>query len=703
MARDFDKYNIHLNLSLNKNFIIFIFLLLLCKITKIECGSCSKDSKIKREGDSCFNDIIYIYGRAGQFSLRKDGVLLIEFSSGEQRIFYGLKPNGRGVFKNENTYYIVNSITKAYKSDNTPVDGRYESKNCLVSLADDISQEKQYIFSVSSFVCLAELHYFDEEFNNSHKTWTTTNFFDLEERKYIFSYQFALIEAASNIYYAAYVQYEGTYTDSQGKNHDYSISYTLSKFKFISATERTLIKTLEFNDNFDNRIVSAFMFEHYTHLAVIFLKDIPFKYILRLHDLNNFNIDLELEIYGLDASDKDIASKGEGIYFKGIYLRYEYFAIVFFTSNKDNKIKLRIYKLNKDNNNNYSLERRNKNDFGYTLDSDIRLHEFYKLDEESFLLVTSVSQNYLFFIFIDTYDWYNYINVRTYKFAMEGYRLREELSIDFYNDFLMFTASVSKDGEDYLNSFLIFFSYPNGTDFYMNISPYVENSEYYQNKNLISYLLSTRTIDNNIFDYSPIEEVKLVSIPNEIIFYREGSNTHLTNGERIGSNNVLKQDKDIIKYDRNYTLDYQFMALGKENYSSLYNSAYDKENWIKNPDCTNCNSYNESIRYIQKTYFGRTNRLTFRLCHDYCETCKELGIYNNKQKCISCLPQYKYDYYSYFNIFNQNCVPEGYFLDSNNNLVECTPENSKFYYNKTDNNKRICFDKEKECPDTYSY
>ena len=86
MARDFDKYNIHLNLSLNKNFIIFIFLLLLCQITKLECGSCSKDSKIKREGDSCFNDIIYIYGRAGQFSLRKDGVLLIEFSSGEQRI-----------------------------------------------------------------------------------------------------------------------------------------------------------------------------------------------------------------------------------------------------------------------------------------------------------------------------------------------------------------------------------------------------------------------------------------------------------------------------------------------------------------------------------------------------------------------------------------------------------------------------------------
>ena len=48
---------------------------------------------------------------------------------------------------------------------------------------------------------------------------------------------------------------------------------------------------------------------------------------------------------------------------------------------------------------------------------------------------------------------------------------------------------VSKDGENYLNSFLIFFSYPNGTDFYMNISPYVKNSEFYvTNNNLISYL-----------------------------------------------------------------------------------------------------------------------------------------------------------------------------------------------------------------------
>ena len=92
----------------------------------------------------------------------------------------------------------------------------------------------------------------------------------------------------------------------------------------------------------------------------------------------------------------------------------------------------------------------------------------------------------------------------------------------------MFTATVSKNGEKSLSSYLMFFSYPNGTDFYMNISPYVKNSEYYDsqnNPNLISYLLSTRKIENNIFDYTPIDEVKLVLIPPEIIFYRDGNNT----------------------------------------------------------------------------------------------------------------------------------------------------------------------------------
>ena len=91
-----------------------------------------------------------------------------------------------------------------------------------------------------------------------------------------------------------------------------------------------------------------------------------------------------------------------------------------------------------------------------------------------------------------------------------------------------------------------------------------------------------------------------------------------------------------------------------------------------------------------------------KLCHKYCGTCNEFGKTNNKQNCLSCLEPYTYDYFRYFNKFKSNCVPEGYYNDEESgNLVECESVSKyKFYFNETDNNKRICFKYEYKCPDT---
>ena len=45
------------------------------------------------------------------------------------------------------------------------------------------------------------------------------------------------------------------------------------------------------------------------------------------------------------------------------------------------------------------------------------------------------------------------------------------------------------------------------------------------------------------------------------LFFIEKGVISLTNCEKISENHKLKQNKDIIKYNKNYTLDYQFMAL----------------------------------------------------------------------------------------------------------------------------------------------
>ena len=155
------------------NYILFI--IVLSFFIQTVCNTCSSGSKIE-EGSSCFNEIIIIGDgyRAGQFTTRSDGVLFIEYSSGSSRLFYSLQPNGRGTFENDNSIYILSDIKKAYRKDkdnndnNIEVKERYESKNTLVQIENDSS--KEYIFSVSSYYSLTELHYFDSNNNNNHKT-----------------------------------------------------------------------------------------------------------------------------------------------------------------------------------------------------------------------------------------------------------------------------------------------------------------------------------------------------------------------------------------------------------------------------------------------------------------------------------------------------------------------------------------------------
>ena len=686
-----NKYII--NLYTKNNYFFLITLLFSIRI-KILNSQCSNSDKIK-DGSNCFNRIIKFRSsyRGGQFTIRKDGTLFIEYSSENKRLFYSIKINGRGYFQNEDTNKEITIQSDIYYNNNLIVQ-RYESKNILIYLSSDISQLNPYIFSISSYNTLSELHHFDNEGNNLQKTWLTADFLNINNKnRYIFSYQFSLFEGNNNIYYAIYIQYCGT--SDKGA---FSNSYTISKFKFNGLNEREILLTKEFFDNYNNRIISAFIFTHYNYLAVFFLKASLIQYTMRLHDLNTLEQKKEIPFYRITGN----ANPGEGIFFKAIYLRYEYVAFIFF-QDKDNgkSLKLRFLKVLEDNSN-FKVEAWLKKEINsYNFDTSIRRNEFYKINNETLLFVSTITQTKLILMFFETYSWYEQINTRTYTFDIEGFKIANDLTVDFYNDFLLFTASVTPTNiTASFSSILLFFSYPNGTDFNLNISPFLMDSENYSNSNLIAYLLSTSNIENNIFGYTLINEIKLISIPNEIIFYKEGNNIVIGDGETISSNHVLNQNKNLLKNNQDYILDYQFMALGKGKNIDVFNQAHQKEINFQGNEFESC--------YSQKKYYGRVNKLKFKLCHDYCETCNELGISNNNQKCKTCLPQYTYDYYIYnnfTNIFPKNCVPEGYFriIGDNPKLVKCNSSNSKFYYNKTDNNKKICFDKINKCPDSYSF
>ena len=216
------------NVFTREIYFFFIFLFYFSQI-KMIIGQCDKDDIIK-EGSSCFNNIIIFDKgyRAGQFTIRKDGVLLIEYSSGNKRLFYGLKSNGRGFFKNEETnkkIYIQSDILFRLEE----VVKRHESRNKIVYLYNDESQENPYIFSISAYIGLNELHHFDDKGNNNHRTWLNLDFFGIDRSLYVFSYQFSLLEGKNNGYYSAYIQS----INEEHKSQSYSLSKSFKKMSLL--------------------------------------------------------------------------------------------------------------------------------------------------------------------------------------------------------------------------------------------------------------------------------------------------------------------------------------------------------------------------------------------------------------------------------------------------------------------------------------
>ena len=123
---------------------------------------------------------------------------------------------------------------------------------------------------------------------------------------------------------------------------------------------------------------------------------------------------------------------------------------------------------------------------------------------------------------------------------------------------------------------------------------------------------------------------------NENSEYNEIKNNSFMYKEK---NYILKQNENLIKTSQYNYIDYQYMVQ-------------------------------EIVKKETKTYYGRINRLKFKLCYEYCEACYELGTSEDDQKCLSCLPEYQYDYLFYIgqNINNkelQTCVPENYYYNGN--------------------------------------
>ena len=208
------------------------------------------------------------------------------------------------------------------------------------------------------------------------------------------------------------------------------------------------------------------------------------------------------------------------------------------------------------------------------------------------------------------------MKVRYYNFGFSNEKISQfskELSGFIYNEFLTFTATVLPPGSSSSDNFfpiLMIFGYANGTDFEINISPYFIDSDIYSSSiNLLNDLIDHLQIDNNIFSYEKVQKIKLVSIPQEILFYHSINDILLNDGDLLDNNYILKQNNNIIKENKYYSLKYQFIVKEPE-YTNFYGNAFSTR--------TEGNISNANVQFEPKTFYGRTNTLKFKLCNNNC-------------------------------------------------------------------------------------
>jgi len=635
------------------NSMILVFILL------IEIPNINSDFKILE-----FNSHEY---RAGHFAFDTNGNMIIEYSKNNYRLFYGLKKDGKYYFGKE-------TPTKEIEVNNNGGDAkRYESRNIFVTNNND--NTKQYLFSLGTDSTVIELHDFD---TNQHLVKPTSDFLG----KSIFSYVFSLLELEKS----GQKEYLVTYFSER--------KYMIQKISFSEFSLSPLITTDEdpYVAYFDNRLVCSCIIED---LISLFYVNNDKKYAINLYNfdlnwLNKYNEIILDQISGFP--------EGYGIFSKCYHLKERFIILIYFKSQDSNSLQLKIGSINSD----YSFtDKLTKELTEFNFKTNDLFNDFVKINEERFIFVglPSTSSLALSILLIDLYNNYNNMKIRSYESNLNNlYEVNKELSADVYNNLLVFTSTVVSPGSTSQFSIFMMLGYANGTDATINITEFFMDDYINSDKNIVIELTKDIEIENNIFGYVLKEQLKLVSIPEELLFYNKINNNEilLNNNDILNKDYTFKQNTNKEKTNEFYSLDYQFIVQEKD-----YNDFNLIANNIVDYPASDSPSYVDQRSFFQpKEFLGRTNTVKFKLCHEFCAICEKFGISNDDQQCMSCLEDYQFDY---FNEYPSNCIPEGYFNDKEERkLVKCTNTNSKYYYDEI-RNKTICFKYAYDCPELYPY
>jgi len=636
--------------------------------------------------------------RYNNLAVNSKGDLVLEISTQESnykgiRFFYGIKKDGSYLFKDENNESVPTKIITVKNGDSQIL--RYESVTSFISLKNGDNDDKQYLLSIGSNKdSVVELYDLENESVSYVNTFKFTG-------HQIFSTSSTIMELKDgDINLKEYLYIFSGRDEDDLKNGGSNFRYLLQRYSFnkniIRLNDGYEVSQVKLN-GYCSRPLSCFQTD--SNIIGSFYLTGPKVYMLRIYDMN-LNEKRNYEIGRVPSMNASI-----GLYYYCVLLKNNILALLFYASPNNTFPEININKVNNDytitNKMNLTL------DYGYEFNNVPLYNNLIKISDYRFLyLTTSINREQLYFLLFDLYNNANNVKIRIFKsniFSLYNYKIYKEIKTILYNGYLAFSASVctndicsiTDSNENYFSIFLIF-GYVNGEDSTIDISKClsenIDSNDVTEDNNLILKLQKLGKIDNNIFGYEFSNQIKLITIPNELEFYNKlssGQKTLVNSGDILELSHEIVQKSGITKNGQTVFLEYQ-LIINKPSLQNLNQYTIAIEDYPVNP------TVEEDYVNENNKFYSRTIKTEFKLCYKACSSCNYLGTSPSNQNCLTCLQE------DHSLEFSGNCIPEGHYLDIELDEIKKCEEDAKIIIDKN-TGKKICFKKDNNCPEDYPF
>ena len=258
--------------------------------------------------------------------------------------------------------------------------------------------------------------------------------------------------------------------------------------------------------------------------------------------------------------------------------------------------------------------------------------DLIKLEDRKFCYATTEGEQIFHLLIFNNYE-DEQIIIRHYSININEYYeliLRNEVAISLYNGYFVLASDtyfIGRGGEMQYNlsSYLLIFSYPNSTDFNIDITNDLKSGI-----NPIINFNQKCKIENNIFGYEPVG-IKLTDFSNGLKLLNEDDKSIIQKDSIFTKNVELIINEDT--YNSNYRIEYAMVvrdapySLFKDYSEVMTYYSYDEDDNDEEKTCEE----DEETYYEQKDHVGRISYcdITIDLNSLSLNTCSIDKILNN--------------------------------------------------------------------------